>query len=113
MSAIKKFFEKKKVEAKFKLAGPGQKLGDAQSDAASKAAREAALAAAVDRQGPSTSRAGLTSQQASAASAALNRITASPSEAFDKKRSQAHIRAMAQKELEKERQVRLANLLQL
>ena len=108
MSAIKKFFEKKKVEAKFKLAGPGQKLGDAQSDAASKAAREAALAAAVNRQGqPSTSRAGLTSQQASAASAALNRISASPSEAFDKKRSQAHIRAMAQKELEKERQVRL------
>jgi len=104
MSAIKKFFEKKKVEAKFKLAGPGQKLGDAQSDAASKAAREAALAAAVNRQGPSTSRAGLTSQQASAASAALNRISASPSEAFDKKRSQAHIRAMAQKELEKERQ---------
>ena len=29
MSAIKKFFEKKKTDAKFKMAGSGQKLGDA------------------------------------------------------------------------------------
>ena len=74
MSAIKKFFEKKKVEAKFKLAGPGQKLGDAASAAASQEARaRMAASAAANRQGASTSRAGLTSQQAQAASAALSR----------------------------------------
>ena len=49
MSAIKKFFEKKKADAKFKLAGGGQKLGDAASaqDAAQK--RAAALASAQNR----------------------------------------------------------------
>ena len=58
MSAIKKFFEKKKREAKFKMAGPGQKLGDAESAAAQRATREAAAAAAASRQGASTSRSG-------------------------------------------------------
>ena len=33
MSAIKKFFEKKKTDAKFKMAGSGQKLGDANAAA--------------------------------------------------------------------------------
>jgi len=106
MSAIKKFFEKKKAEAKFKLAGPGQKLGDAQSAAASQEARAArASAAAANRQAASTSRAGLTSQQAQAASAALNRLDhqASSTNDFEKKRAQAHIRAMAHRELEKEK----------
>jgi len=102
MSAIKKFFEKKKREAKFKMAGPGQKLGDAESAAAQRATREAAAAAAASRQGASTSRAGLTAQQAHAASAALDRLS-SQNDDFEKKRSQAHIRAMAQKELEDER----------
>jgi len=105
MSAIKKFFEKKKAEAKFKLAGPGQKLGDAHSAAASQQAKVAmASAAAASRQAASTSRAGLTSQQAQAASAALNRLDHQSSQGdFEKKRSQAHIRAMAQRELEKEK----------
>jgi len=104
MSAIKKFFEKKKAEAKFKLAGPGQKLGDAQSAAASQEAKaRAAAAAAASRNAASTSRAGLSSQQAQAASAALNRLDQSSSGDFEKKRSQAHIRAMAHRELEKEK----------
>ena len=74
MSAIKKFFEKKKTEAKFKLAGPGQKLGDAQSSASQEQARLAALNAAQARAGPSVQRSGLSSQQSHAASAALNRL---------------------------------------
>ena len=48
MSAIKKFFEKKKTDAKFKLAGSGQKLGDAASaevTASQRAARNAEAAA--------------------------------------------------------------------
>ena len=73
MSAIKKFFEKKKAEAKFKLAGPGQKLGDSQSAAAQTEARLAALNA-ERRAGPSTQRSGLSIQQRQAASAALNRL---------------------------------------
>ena len=104
MSAIKKFFEKKKAEAKFKLAGQGQRLGDAQTAAAQQEARAAMAAAASARQVPSTSRAGLTAQQAQAASAALNRLDQGQSGDFEKKRSQAHIRAMAQRELEEEKQ---------
>lgn len=73
MSAIKKFFEKKKTEAKFKLAGPGQKLGDAQSSATQEQARLAALNAAQARAGPSVQRSGLSAQQSHAASAAMNR----------------------------------------
>lgn len=107
MSAIKKFFEKKKAEAKFKLAGPGQKLGDASSAASQDQARIAALNAAQGRAGPSSQRSGLSQQQTQAASAALNRLqqSSSTNEDFEKKRSQAAIRAMAQKELEKERQI--------
>ena len=74
MSAIKKFFEKKKAEAKFKLAGPGQKLGDASSAASQEQARIAALNAAQGRAGPSSQRSGLSQQQTQAASAALNRL---------------------------------------
>ena len=74
MSAIKKFFEKKKAEAKFKLAGPGQKLGDASSAASQDQARIAALNAAQERAGPSSQRSGLSHQQTQAASAALNRL---------------------------------------
>ena len=77
MSAIKKFFEKKKAEAKFKLAGPGQKLGDAQSAAAQNQSRLAAINAAGSRAGPSTQRVGLSAPQSQAASAALNRYNAS------------------------------------
>ena len=107
MSAIKKFFETKRAEAKFKRAGPGQKLGNAHSAAAQDQARLAALNAAQSRAGPSTQRSGLSAPQSQAASAALNRLqtTSLDNSDFKKKRSQAAIRAMAKKELEKERQV--------
>ena len=39
MSAIKNFFAKKKADAKFKMAGSGQKLGDANAAAAEAANR--------------------------------------------------------------------------
>ena len=42
---IKEFFEKKKAQAKFKVAGPGQKLGDAASNAERDSARRRADAA--------------------------------------------------------------------
>ena len=74
MSAIKKFFEKKKQEAKFKLAGPGQKLGDAKSAEAQDQARIASINAADTRAGPSTQRSGLSAQQRHAASAAVSRL---------------------------------------
>ena len=48
---IKAFFEKKKTEAKFKLAGPGQKLGDAASAAEQRQRQQAAAAAASQRLG--------------------------------------------------------------
>ena len=74
MSAIKKFFEKKKTEAKFKLAGKGQKLGDADAAAQATAARAAATqksqgAAGSSSGGPKN----LSSQQRLAAEAALAR----------------------------------------
>ena len=101
MSAIKDFFKKKKVEAKFKLAGGGHKLGDA---AAAQAASSASAAAAArqqktaQRQHPSSS-----AQQAGAA--ALNRISEQQSkqtEEFQKNRQRALIKEQARRELEKE-----------
>ena len=75
MSAIKRFFEKKKTDAKFKLAGGGQKLGDsaAAQDAAQK--RAAALASAQNRAGSSGSSRGqqLSQEKRLAATAALER----------------------------------------
>ena len=46
---IKEFFEKKKAQAKFKVAGPGQKLGDAASNAERDSARRRADAEAAAR----------------------------------------------------------------
>lgn len=75
MSAIKRFFEKKKADAKFKLAGSGHKLGDAASAEAAASQRAAAMAAAQSRQqGASTSKAGqLSHEKRLAATAALER----------------------------------------
>jgi hypothetical protein len=72
MSAIKRFFEKKKTDAKFKMAGGGQKLGDSvQAEAA--ASNRAAKAAAMAGTSKSTPRGDLTHEQKLAATAALNR----------------------------------------
>ncbi len=104
---IKAFFEKKKAEAKFKMAGPGQKLGDAAA-AAEQRARQQQQASA---QRGATSRRQQPHQQgaaaATAAQAALARleVRADGGEDFERKRSQAVIRAQAQRELERERKV--------
>ena len=56
---IKEFFEKKKAQAKFKVAGPGQKLGDAASAERDSARRRAdAEAAARHRAGAGQPHAG-------------------------------------------------------
>ena len=75
MSAIKKFFEKKKTDAKFKLAGGGQKLGDANANAAAQRERAAAASSSSGkaRAGSSGSRGQLSGGQRLAASAALER----------------------------------------
>lgn len=75
MSAIKRFFEKKKTEAKFKLAGKGQKLGDAQAAAQAQAAQ--ARAATSQGSQPKAGSSGtktLSDQQRAAAEAALARF---------------------------------------
>merc|ERR1719195_2497368 len=103
MSAIKKFFEKKKTDAKFKMAGSGQKL-----DAANRAAKMAGAAAqrSTSVSSSGSSRQQLTHEKKLAASAALDRLSkTSNSDDFEKRRSQAAIRAQAKKELEKEQQI--------
>lgn len=109
MSMIKRFFEKKKADAKFKLAGSGQKLGDANAAAQAAQRQQLAGAAASSRSASSGSGKGqLSQEQRLAASAALERFSASQgqnSEDFEKRRSQAAIRAQAKKELEKEQAV--------
>ncbi len=102
---IKAFFEKKKAEAKFKLAGPGQRLGDtAAAEQQARARQEqAARAAGGSRSGGSRQPQGAAA--ATAAQAALARLDVNKGEDFEKKRSQAVIRAQAKKELEREKQV--------
>jgi len=72
MSMIKKFFEKKKADAKFKLAGKGVKLGDAHAAEQAQAAR---AGPSQPRPGPSTTgNRNLTDEQRQAAEAALMRL---------------------------------------
>lgn len=74
MSAIKRFFEKKKTDAKFKIAGGGQKLGDAAAAETAAQKRAATQAATQNRAGGSgTSRGQLTQEKRLAAAAALDR----------------------------------------
>eukprot|EP00088_Acartia_fossae_P037297 TRINITY_DN3846_c0_g1_i1.p1 TRINITY_DN3846_c0_g1~~TRINITY_DN3846_c0_g1_i1.p1 ORF type:complete len:452 (-),score=134.37 TRINITY_DN3846_c0_g1_i1:465-1820(-) len=107
MSAIKDFFKKKKMDAKFKVAGGGQKLGESSGQGgASAAAAAAQRRQPAERQHPSSS-----SQQAGAA--ALNRMAAEKkqqsggldSEEYLKNRQRALIKEQARKELEKEKAV--------
>jgi len=97
MSAIKDFFKKKKADAKFKLAGSGQKLGDA-SSAQPATSRLVASKPVASRQHPSQS-----AQQAGAA--ALNRLTSQDDGDMQKKRQMAKIKEQARRELEAERGV--------
>ena len=133
MSAIKEFFKKKKTDAKFKLAGSGQKLGDNASSSGQSSrptsSRAAAASSSSSNQGAKSNRGALSHEQRLAASAALQRyvnfflagskselalislkkrfrFSNAPSNAddFEKRRSQAAIRAQALKELEREEQ---------
>ena len=76
---IKAFFDKKKSEAKFKLAGKGQKLGDASAAEQSAAAKRDAAMAKVQHQrqiaaSAAHSRSGnVTAAQQQAAEAAMAR----------------------------------------
>lgn len=95
MSAIKDFFKKKKAEAKFKLAGGGQRLGDASTaKPPPKPARQ------HERSHPSQS-----AQQAGAA--ALNRFSGQEQKDVDvlKSRQKAMIKEKARKELEREQKI--------
>jgi len=91
---IKAFFKKKKVEAKFKMAGSGQKLGNQSSQPRSQSGPQSRP---VERQHPSQS-----SQQAGAA--ALNRLNQEPEQDFQRKRQAARIKEQARRELEQEQQ---------
>ena len=73
MSAIKRFFEKKKTDAKFKLAGSGQKLGDASSAAASGQSSSRQPTSSSSSSGAKSNRGALSHEQRLAASAALQR----------------------------------------
>lgn len=96
MSAIKEFFKKKKSDAKFKLAGSGQKLGDATS---SQPRQSGPSKPAPARQHPSQS-----AQQAGAA--ALNRFTSSDTGSdMQKNRQMKAIKEQARRELEAEQAV--------
>lgn len=64
--AIKKFFKKKKVEAKFKLAGPGHKLSESSMSRQSTSHSQ--------RAEPSVKRTGLSEESKVAAEAALARM---------------------------------------
>ena len=106
---IKAFFDKKKAEARFKSAGPGQKLGDSSQAAANAAARREHAAAVAQQRaqgaaaGPSRE---MSNAQRNAAQAALSRISQDQERAdFSKSRSQAAIRAQALKQMEQEKKV--------
>ena len=77
MSAIKEFFKKKKTDAKFKLAGSGQKLGDNASSSGQSSrptsSRAAATSSSSSNQGAKSNRGALSHEQRLAASAALQR----------------------------------------
>jgi len=96
MSAIKDFFKKKKADAKFKLAGGGQKLGDTST---SKPSQQQVRQ--QERIHPSQS-----SQQAGAA--ALNRLSSQEQQRdadFQRSRQKAMIKEQAKRELEREKKI--------
>ena len=98
MSAIKEFFKKKKADAKFKLAGSGQKLGDPSTSQRAGPA-EGRSSVVRERVHPSQS-----SQQAGAA--ALNRLTKETRDSDPTKaRHKAMIKEKARQELAREEQI--------
>lgn len=64
---IKKFFQKKKIDAKFKLAGPGHKLSESTFSQSSNISN-------ISRNVPVVKRSGLSEESKVAAEAALSRL---------------------------------------
>ncbi|XP_038218056.1 UBX domain-containing protein 6 [Zerene cesonia] len=88
---IKKFFQKKKADAKFKLAGPGHRLSESSISSQS----------VVRREEPAVKRSGLSEESKVAAEAALARLSQKrDNPAFNT--SLAAIRAQVKRELESE-----------
>lgn len=105
---IKAFFERKKLEAKFKVAGKGQKLGDAATAEQTSAMRRMQAEEKLKRDAMMKGAAGgrqASAAQHQAAEAAMARFSQGQQDDFAKKRSQAVIRAQAQRRLEMERKV--------
>jgi len=98
MDKIKKFFEKKKTEAKFKLAGEGHKLNEPTSAAGRSSSRSGSSSSCQQR---SDSVANAAQQQAAAA--AVARLDQKKKDLTPQQRSAALIRAQAFKELESEK----------
>lgn len=98
MSAIKEFFKKKKSDAKFKLAGSGQKLGDATSS-------QPRGPSGPSKPAPVRAHPSQSAQQAGAA--ALNRLTkdSSTENSMQKNRQMKSIKEQARRELEAEQAV--------
>ncbi|XP_071445368.1 UBX domain-containing protein 6 [Hetaerina americana] len=94
MSAIKKFFQKKKTEAKFKLAGPGHRLND---ETVRRPQPTSSSYVPASRVPPSAE-----AQQAAAAALARMELKNAPTAAFNT--SLNAIRAQVRRELEAEKQ---------
>jgi len=115
MSAIKDFLKKKKMEAKFKIAGGGHKLGETPSSASTSRSSSNQQQAAGPPVAPShqQTRHHPSSSAQQAGAAALNRIAdqrqggsgQNSTEQFKKNRQKALIKEQARKELEKEQQM--------
>ena len=75
---IKKWFEKKKADVKFKTAGKGVKLGDTQAAAAAGAAAGAARPGPSQAKRTASGPRDLSQEQRQAAEAALSRFVFNP-----------------------------------
>lgn len=100
MNGLKKFFNKKKAEARFKAAGPGVKLSDSSGPSSSKAPSRPKK----DVYQP-PARSGLTAESKQAANAALARMEGKRADAPGFNTSLAAIRAQAKREIEAEKRV--------
>uniref|UniRef100_A0A1B6LYV2 UBX domain-containing protein n=1 Tax=Graphocephala atropunctata TaxID=36148 RepID=A0A1B6LYV2_9HEMI len=98
---IKKFFEKKKVEAKFKMAGPGHKLTESKKQTAGGSAKSGAGGGASSRANPSA-------EARQAGAAALARLGGEKRDTPAFNTSLAAIQAQVKRELEAEKKAAVA-----
>uniref|UniRef100_A0A1B6DSL4 PUB domain-containing protein n=1 Tax=Clastoptera arizonana TaxID=38151 RepID=A0A1B6DSL4_9HEMI len=98
---IKKFFEKKKAEAKFKKAGPGHRLNESRSESLSQKSSSSGSVSNVPR-------APLSAEAKQAAAAALARLEGGKTNAPAFNTSLAAIQAKVKRELEAEKKLAAA-----